>query len=99
MFTCEVSYKGQFHPVMEWSIGGFRISEDDIIDESIAGQLTKTSIVVEASADKLGYKYQCETKFNPPDAPGEDFADNAPNYTYDFETDALDIHCNNIILY
>ena len=93
MFTCQVRYKGELPPVMEWFDPGSKIPDENIIDESIAGQLTKTSIVIVATPDKLQDVYRCETKFRAPDAPDEGYAGNAPAYTNAFQADPLDIHC------
>ena len=65
----------------------------DVEDESIAGQLAKTSIVVIASKDTHGFVYKTETVFEALEDPGDGYAANAPGYSWTDDTDALDVHC------
>jgi hypothetical protein len=75
---------------MKWSEGNDEIT--DVIDESSAGVITKTSIDVTAMENKNGMLYTTDTFFTAPDSPGTDFATNAPDYTNSFPFPALIVH-------
>ena len=91
MYTCDVEYRGNIRPRMQWS-DPLR-SIDDIIDDSVNGERTKNSIFVTAEVGNNGLIHKCHTYFNAPESPSTDYAKNAPAYKYDYTSPPLVIHC------
>ena len=68
---------------------------DDVIDESVDGVRTKTSILVTANVANNGWTHDCHTYryFNAPESPGTDYADNASTYDHNWTSQLLVVHC------
>ena len=91
MYTCDVEYRGDTWPQMQWS--NRLQSIDDVDDNSVDGERTKISIVVTAEVANNGWTHDCHTYFNAPQNPGTDYATNAPAYEYDYTSPPLVVHC------
>jgi len=88
-YTCQMQYRGDIPPKMEWSHNGNSVQNSQLLDESVSGQEVKVSIIVDATLDRVGDIYQCNTFFEHPDVDAKDFAKNAPDYRHTYVADAL----------
>ena len=91
MYTCDVEYRGDIWPKMQWS--GPLQSMDDVDDDSIDGERAKTSILVTAEMGNNGVTHRCLTYFNAPENPGTNYATNTPAYEYPYNSPPLVVHC------
>ena len=90
-YTCQVTYRGNLLPKMQWSTN--LMSINDTIDESVPGQSTKVTIKVKAETVNNGWVYKCLTYFDAPVNPGVGYATNAPSYEYQYQSTPLVVHC------
>ena len=95
-YTCEVQYDGNIYPQMQWSCTLSSI--DDVIDESVDGELTKTTINVEVKKTDNGRTYNCVTFFNNYTPQQPEDATNKPTNEYEYESDPLVVQCKSRIV-
>ena len=97
-YSCEVTYAGNWAPVMIWRIRGNRATH--VRDESY-GNTVKFSIVIHITHSVEAFEISCETRFDQPKRgmSSNNGATNVPDYYHSYSTQAPTVSCKYLAIF
>lgn len=97
-YSCEVTYAGNWAPVMTWRIRGNRATH--VMDESY-GNTVKFSIVIHITLSVEAFEISCETSFDQPKrgTSSNNGATNVPYYYHSYSTQTPTVSCKYLAIF
>ena len=97
-YSCEVTYKGKWAPVMEWKNGRAVLQANGESKDESTGKTVKYTYVTELTPEDNGQIYTCRTYFDQPKTgtPKEEEANNIPttdNVFTKYTSPQLTVYC------
>ena len=91
-YVCQVAYAGRWAPQMTWTDRDNAVITS--IDSGFNGWIVSHAISVEATVERNNDAFTCTTNFGALDpAPGENEADNIPDYQNVQSFSPVTVHC------